>query len=325
MVHGGTARVLRPADEPPGDTISNEKPALPKPYSGGTCPTLKGGQITFKSNGSDREIHLFIPPKPTNSSVLFIWHGLGDNPTNMGNVFGAQGLAIGSNTIAVIPKGANGPPKPPTVSDALFGMLKQYMPQMFETWSFFGDPKPDLTLFDDMVACLDKQYDINNTKVYTTGFSAGALWSTYLTMHRSEYLAASVLFSGGAIQKNFDLSTLPLGITGVVKVVDIPYATPVRRTPTLVAWGGQTDVFSMGGMLTIEFYKASQDLSAGLKNDKHTVIECNHNGGHTVPAGAISWGLDFLYKHAIDGKASPFNSTTLPGAYPQYCKAFPSK
>ena len=34
-------------------------------------------------------------------------------------------------------------------------------------------------------------------RIYTTGFSAGGLWSTWLVMHRSHRIAAAAVFSGG--------------------------------------------------------------------------------------------------------------------------------
>ena len=92
------------------------------------------------------------------------------------HAFQAQQVSDAKKAFIVVPKGASGPNFPSSVTPAMINMMKNFFGAMFETWSFFGDPAADLTLFDDILACLDQQYDIDNKRVYTSGFSAGGLW-----------------------------------------------------------------------------------------------------------------------------------------------------
>lgn len=309
-----------PKEEPPREAWNKPEPPTPAPYSGGTCPTLKEGVNTIKSGGQDREVTLFVPPQPKNAPLLFLWHGLGDSPANFSSAVKAATLAQSFGFLVVVPKGVSGPIFPPTVQPSLINLLKQYIKQIFETWAFFGDPKADLALFDDVLSCADAQYDIDNKRVYTSGFSAGAMWSTYLTMHRAPYLAASLLFSGGVMEVDLDLATIPLlNLTGTLRAADIPYVTPQRKIPVMMTAGGPQDIVSMGGFIEFNFQVGTDALGKGLVQDGHFVIQCNHTGAHTIPSDAFTPGINFLLKHVYSDQPSPYKGN-LPADMPSYCK-----
>ncbi len=146
------------------------------------------------------------------------------------------------------------------------------------------------------MACLDEQYDIDNRRVSTTGFSAGSLWSTYLLVQRADYLAAAAIFSGG---------------TGVLT----GYATPAYKTPTLLVHGGSSDVF--GGF--VFFDQRTEDLYANLQSDGHYVVICRHTGGHTMPAGGTTFGMEWLFSHAYGDGSSPYEESGPTGVFPDFC------
>lgn len=319
-----------PGPEPTGPEFSNTEPlppwdkaepAPPKPYSGGKCPTLKSGTNTMQSGGKSRTFDLYLPTIIAGSALLYMWHGLGDNPQNFAQSFGAQQISSSRSVIVVVPKGVSGPVIPQDVPPGIVSLLKANAQAFFETWSFFGDPSADLTLFDDVLSCLHQQYKINRKRVYTSGFSAGALWSTYLTMHRSEYLAASLLLSGGVMQKVLDLSTIPLiGSKSKVTVLDIPYTTPSHKVPVMMTAGGQNDVVSMANFVSFEFQVATDALSKALVKDKHFAIQCDHTQGHRVPQDVFNPALEFLFKHEFSNKPSPMAADPLPAGFPSYCR-----
>lgn len=304
---------------PPPEPWTSDEPPAPKSYSGETCPTFAAGTVNIKSVGFDRKVEVFLPTTTKGAGLLFLWHGLGDNPANFAKAVSAATLAE-RGYIVVVPAGVSGPQFPPNVPANVISTMKQFATAMFETWSFFGDPKADLGLFDDVLSCLDQQFDIDNKQVYTSGFSAGALWSTYLTMHRSEYLAASVLFSGGVIDQDLDLSTVPLlNLTGTMKVMAIPYRTPRRKVPVMMTAGGSTDMVSMGGFIKFEFQPATDELGKGLTKDGHFVIQCNHTEGHKVLTPDFNAGLAFIKEHTYGNQPSPFKGQ-VPSSFPTYCK-----
>jgi hypothetical protein len=157
------------------------------------------------------------------------------------------------------------------------------------------DPVIDLALFDDLLYCLDEQLDVDNTRVYTGGFSAGALWSSYLVLHRSEFLAAAAIFSGGVDGLFF-------------------YETPTRLVPSLLAWGGVKDLYA--GVFS--FDQQTKALSKKLREDGGFVIECDHGLGHTVPFGGTSWAVPFVLAHRW-GEPSPYATSGLDASFPEYC------
>ena len=60
-------------------------------------------------------------------------------------------------------------------------------------WNTFDDngDNGDFALFDKMLPCLSDQFRIDPKAVFATGHSAGGLMTSFLTMHRSDVLAAT--------------------------------------------------------------------------------------------------------------------------------------
>lgn len=248
-----------PASEPPA-------------YSGATCPTFESGRAAIEAAGVMREVDLFLPPEPAGAPLLFIWHPLGSNAGQIGRFFDAAGIAAERGWVVAVPES-----------------------QRLQTeWGFVGDAGPDLALFDDLLACLDAQFDIDNDRVYTTGFSAGALWSSYLILNRAEYLNAALVLSGGI--NNF-----------------VPYATPAFQLPVLMTWGGPNDQY--GGV--INFQETTFIFRDRLSADGHPVITCEHAGGHVPPPGVAEWGIDWLAGHDTRRAAHVFGAEDAP--YPATC------
>jgi len=259
------------------------KPFAPKRYSGKSCPAFKAGENTITSAFLERGFQLFLPPEPKGAPLLFVWHPLGGNADQIANAFGAAALSKQYGAVVVVPHSCcSGPVKLDCCSRAT-------------EWSYVGDTEPDLVFFDDLLACVDRQYDIDNRRVMTTGFSAGSLWSSFLVVYRSEYLASAVIFSGG------------------VGVFD--YATPLYPVPVILAWGGTRD--TVGGI--VDFDRMTRSLIDQLKKDDHFVIACNHGLGHSIPQGAGSWAFPFLFAHTFGDGKSDYSTTERQKGFPSYC------
>lgn len=258
-------------------------PAALAAYSGGSCPELTAGSSTFQSGGKARQLLVSLPAEPRGAGLLFLWHGLGDSPANFAAAFRAETEARARNLVIVVPT-----------------PITNILPTAPPSWGFIGDGTADLALFDDVRACAAEKLGVDPRRVYTMGFSAGALWSTYLLIHRGDSLAAATIFSGGATQT---------GTPGP------RYETPAYKVPALLSEGGTNDVYA--GI--VHFDQMVELLFTDLTADGHVVVRCDHTGGHMVPRGGTSWGYDFLAAHTF-GAPSPYAGATVrPAPYPDIC------
>ena len=279
--------VAVPDDTQEPDVPVGPTPPAPKKYSNGVCPSLTAGKNDIMVGTRKRQFELWVPAQPKGAPLVFIWHGLGDTPTNIATYFQAQKLASERGAIVVAPY------------DCCSSGLEDCCatPYVWGIGSYASDS--DLTMFDDLLSCVDQLADIDHTRVYTTGFSAGALWSTYLVVHRGEYLAAAGIFSGG---------------TGNM----VKYSTPGYKVPVLLAHGGATDVFA-GGL--VKFQGLTETFAQQLHDDGHVVAICDHGLGHSVPNDGSIWDAIFLFSHQWSDGSSPFKDS-LTADFPDYCHVY---
>lgn len=279
------AILLLACDPPEGegdDTSTDEtgEPAeeehqMPVPtYSGGACPELVEGTNTdFASGGEARSFELRLPEDPAGAPVVFAWHWLGGSAKQIIRYMQME-TVVDAGAILIAPESCCA---------------------AFE-WDFAGEPEGnvDLAFFDDLLGCVHEQFQPDLTRVYSTGMSAGGLWTTYLTLHRSEWHAATAPFSGGT--------------EGL-----ITYSTPTDDIPVLVTWGGEDDLYG-----PVSFETASEGLTEDLLQDGHFVVNCDHGGGHTIPDGAVDMAWSFFQDHPKFVDPEPY-AGELPDTLPDWC------
>jgi predicted esterase len=270
-----------PGADPGDDTAAPEEedtapPAPEAPtYSGGVCPTLvEGTNEGFMSGGEARTFELRLPANPEGAPVVFGWHWLGGNARQAIRYLELESLVEEQGAIVIAPDSC--------CSD-------------YE-WEFISQPEGnvDLALFDDALACLADQFAVDTRRVYATGMSAGGLWTSYLTVHRSQNLAATAIFSGGT--------------TGV-----IAYTAPQDDIPVLALWGGPSDTYG-----PLSFETTTLGMTEDLVADGHFVVACDHDGGHTIPADPSSFFLPFFADHEKGQSPEPW-AAGLPEGYPSIC------
>jgi poly(3-hydroxybutyrate) depolymerase len=249
-------------------------PARVAPEYPGTCPTFVDGRNTgFVSAGLERTFVLELPENPEGAPLLFAWHWLGGSAAQLNNALGFGGLADRENAIVVLPESEGA---------------------QFE-WRFdrAETNNADLVLFDDLLGCLSEQFSVDLDRVHSTGHSAGGLWTSFLTIHRSEWLASTAVMSGGSDP--------------------ITYRTPEVAIPVLLIWGGPNDTFRNA----INFQETSLFFSEHLREDGHFVAHCVHSGGHTPPPDAANLVWRWLEAHPA-GVDEPYVDG-LPADYPNIC------
>ncbi|MGK0360838.1 MAG: poly(3-hydroxybutyrate) depolymerase [Bradymonadia bacterium] len=249
--------------------------ADPPVYSGDACPDFMNGPNSFAAGAKMRDFNLFLPPEPEGAPVLLIWHPLGSNAGQIGRFYDAANIAANQGWIVVVPESLR------TQTE----------------WGYFGGATDDLALFDDLLACLDVQFGFDTQRLYTTGFSAGALWSSYLIMHRAQHLNAALVYSGGVT--NF-----------------APFRVPDFAMPVLMTWGGPNDQF--GGV--INFQESTYLFRDRLRENGHPVVTCEHAGGHVPPPQGAGWGIEYLAGHTTRVAAPAFADDA---PYPDSCTVIP--
>jgi poly(3-hydroxybutyrate) depolymerase len=207
------------------------------------------GTQSFVSGGQRRKITVILPEDPVGAPVVFAWHYLGGSPDELIRWMQLERVADDAGAIVIAPTSRG---IPGTEWDVL-------------------DPtsdNADLALFDDLLAAVLAQHQADADRVHTTGFSAGGMFTTWLTMHRGADLASSAPFSGGA----------PAGW----------YTSPEGDFPAMVTWGGPSDAYA-----GFSFDDASRAFASALAADGHEVITCEHNTGHQLPPNAADALLTF--------------------------------
>lgn len=251
-----------------GDPPAGESPSPLAEPSDGACPGFdEPGKITLVSAGKDRKAQVYWPSAGAEGApILFAWNPLGGTAKQMVSYLELDALAEDEGVIVVAPDGDSASP--------------------FE-WNFVGaaEANYDLVLFDDLRTCAVRELGGDPTRVSSTGMSAGALWTTYLGIHRGDSLAAILSMSGG---------------TGDI----IAYATPAHAFPALLTHGGTSDTYTAG--VTLHFDEMTEAFADQLTGDDHFVVLCEHDGGHAFPPGAPELVRDWLLPHRY-GEASPFD------------------
>ncbi|MBV8756477.1 MAG: hypothetical protein JO257_04345 [Deltaproteobacteria bacterium] len=284
---------------------------VPPPMPMGGCPVLASGVNHITSTGHDRNFIFVVPADPQPGEtfpVLFMWHWIGGSANGFFQKGEVQDAADQQRFIAVIPNAEGA-----TV-----------FPTSFNTkWPFDITQTPDrmteeFTFFDDMLACVEQQFPVNQDCVSTVGVSAGALFTDQLAQARSNRLSSFLSLSGG-VNDN------------IIK----PWTgTGTHKLPAVVLWGGDgpptmdgnKDILGCAG-IGMDFSVASRDLEAGLVHDGHFFIECRHNCGHVEPPlvpppgeskYAGLWEFALNHPFWLAPGQSPWASG-LPASMPSWC------
>lgn len=275
------------------------------PLMTSSCDDLHAGTVDgFMVDGMARSFILTLPTGATAPGgtwpVVFNWHGLGDTARNFNGLMASQVNNTSMPFILVTPESTGlGPTTTPVGLD--WDQLN-VMP-----------PNREARLFDAVVGCLNTRFGVDRDRVYTMGFSAGAIMSDLLGVLRGDQLAAVVSFSGGYFANPDNPATL-----GALRsFVSWPDLTTRNPYPQLMLHGGMTDTFSLV-VATARFNVFAANDSTWLRARGHDVILCDHGGGHRVPAGVMGRQVVEFFAAHRRGMPSTWGAG-LPADYPAYC------
>lgn len=290
----------RCGDTPPdGAVLAPEIPA----FAGiGSCPVIETGYVDgFPGNVMKQSVEgkmldrtfLVIAPDDMQPDerlpVMFMWHWLGGEAKAFYEKADTQNAVNEKRFIAVIPDGR---------SDLLFKWP-------FSALDSQAALEADFQLFDDMLACVNEQFNVDKDCVSSVGVSAGALFTDQLAGGRGDHLSSILSLSGGT--------------GGLIK----PWVPPAHKMPAMVLWGGSNDF-----CIAINFQDTSHDLEMHLVDGGHFVLECIHNCNHSTPPFPTPPGMtafaplwDFFLDHPywLAPGESPYNQSGVPDSMPPWC------
>ncbi|WP_281646343.1 hypothetical protein [Parendozoicomonas sp. Alg238-R29] len=231
-----------------------------------SCAAIVEGEISMEYGFfKERKVQVFVKPelaKKKQGPVVFFWHGSNED---WGQVY----RVLGESVINQITKEGG-------VVFAPFAGSPDALP-----WHVMNPAlvwkHNDFQLADQLVACAEEEFDINDRRIYSMGFSAGGIQSAAMGRMRSNYIAAIASYSGGQLPW-FKL---------------LPTGAPNNYYPAFVTYGtkGQDKV------PLVEFSDTSKKLIFYMENRGfHKAIDCEQNRGHTMPSSTKQVGWDYISK-----------------------------
>jgi poly(3-hydroxybutyrate) depolymerase len=216
-------------------------------------------------------------------ALLFSWHGYKQAPPDFRNMMGFD------------PNGAAIPMIVVTPTDT--GL---FLPQGLD-WDILGvKGNVDFPYFQAMLQCLQGQFSIDQTRIYSFGFSAGAVFTNLIASQWPQLFAATISESGAWFSDPAEVAAIVANL-GFALTWDWPALNPADRGNVLMTHGGPNDFATI---ISIEAADQAA-LPYLLKNDR-TVVDCAHNSGHAIdPDVGNPLIYQYLLAHQL-GQPSPF-------------------
>ncbi|MFV8748974.1 hypothetical protein ACNOYE_00325 [Nannocystaceae bacterium ST9] len=274
--------------------------APPLPTYAGTCPILEPGELNLiDTGGGERSFILVVPSDLAEGEVLPVmamFHWLGADANSFYERAEVQAAVDYYRFIAIIPNGRD-------IDD----FVPFRWPFAVSDLDFLMDQ--DFDFFDDMLACVAEQFDVDKECVSAMGVSAGAMFSSMLASRHGDRLASYISLSGG--------------VGGLIK----PWQTGGNVMPAMVLWGGRQDF-----CIAIDFAVASKQLEMDLEAAGHPVVECIHNCTHAtppfeppidqpdLPTFAPTWEFMLAHPYWLEDGYSPYSEfDSMPAPWPEWC------
>lgn len=262
-------------------------PASSAPEITFTCPggdAIVDGRNQLTVNGTTRAFYADFPRDASQPmGVIFSWHGFTDTPENHRNLASLDPDANPSLPVIVV-----------TPDDT--GIL----PPLGLDWDIGKDEdNVDLMFFEAMLGCLNAQHDIDASRVYSYGFSAGSVMTALLHSTYPELLSAVICQSGAWFNDPAQIA--------LVNVFDVawswPELSPTQGGAVLLTHGGPNDVTVLN---VLDLEQSAQAAFPFLQNNERVVVDCPHDQGHVLHPDITSTVVsNFVSAHHASA-ASPY-------------------
>ena len=277
----------------PGDLVPvpPETPAVPDiptkpeaPVVPLVCHPIVGGWSTIEINGTWRGFTVQMPADTSNMALLFLWHGFLQLPDQF-----ASTIVYDVPSRQWVRFDPNGFPMPLMIVTPWD--LKILPPAGLDWDIVSGDI--DLPFFDGMLECIRQQFSIDDSRIYSFGFSAGAVFSNLLSAIYPNLFAATISESGTWFNDQAQWSEVLIPIIQW----QWPPFDPADGGNILLTHGGPRDFATI-----ISLEAATRKALPFLHHNGRTVTECAHTFGHTLdPDLTQSMYYEWMWAHQRGG------------------------
>jgi poly(3-hydroxybutyrate) depolymerase len=276
-------------------------PAADGGEAGFSCPPgpITAGLATITVGGRQRQLYVDVPSATSQPmAVVFSWHGYNQLSSDF-----RTAMAFDPNAVPAVPAVIVTPVD--TGIQPPFGL----------DWDIVkgkpADANVDLPFFAAMVGCLEARANVDATRIYSFGFSAGAVMNDLVASRFPGVLAASIAESGAWFNDPAEVALVTIPLPW-----DWPALDPADRGDVLISHGGPNDVTVLN-LLSLE--NAAAKAVPFLLAAQRTVVDCAHGQGHAIdPDVPDPLLMQYLFAHRL-GQPSPFAGGALPADFPASC------
>lgn len=281
------AKTVTPNNYGAGATPANPPPPFQTTASI-ACKPIVSGTNTVTVNGKTRTFEVRLPANlSAKAGILFQWHGFLQNSADF------------ANTIVYDPAGGAWRPFDPNAFNIPLITIAPRDRGLIPVWGLDWDivsGEKDFPFFEAMLTCVEQQFAVDTTRVYSFGFSAGAVFTNLLAAAYPHLFAATISESGTWFNDKAEWSEIIVPLIGTTFMKWLwPALTPADGGAVLITHGGAND-FATVISLENANEKALDFLYAGGRD----VTECTHQFGHTLaPDLAQAMYYRFMWDHQL--------------------------
>jgi predicted esterase len=239
---------------------------------------------TVVVNGVTRTFSVQMPANTSHMALLFLWHGLMQLPSEF------------TNTIVYDPPAGRWVPFDPNAFPMPLMIVTPWdlklIPPVGLDWDIPNGDQ-DFPFFEGMLQCIKEQYSIDENRIYSMGFSAGAVFTNLLSAKYPNLFAATISESGAWFNDQTQWSDVSIPLIQW----QWPGFNPADRGNVLLTHGGPNDYATV---ISLE----STNLKAlpYLHQHGRTVVECAHTFGHALdPDLTQRMYYDYMWAHQRGG------------------------
>ncbi|MBR6421742.1 hypothetical protein IKS86_03420 [bacterium] len=306
-----------PADDSDKEPAPEADPLKCEDFAEGLNENLFVGE---GKNELARSFYLRLPENVDSMEkvpVIFIYHGYGDTAKNFERLLSGY---VNNETMPFILV-------TPESRDDIYGFDFTNFPPAGLEWDMMNlkDGSAEGDMFDAVLSCLEKRWNIDEKHIHVSGFSAGAITANSLGLQKPEKIASILSYSGAYFSDEKSLDAL--GDIYGMKIGDFfswpEFAEGHTKYPQVFVYGDkEADSWSISGIFTIYFNQMGR-LGAGyLSKNGHDAILCDHGvEDHTI-AGIMEKDLiKFFHDHPFGTVESPYREE-MPENFAEICHFF---